>query len=238
MKHQQIPTTNVAKSWVVSYKTGSQTCQGRTVRKKVPITWAAKFTKGKLETRGSLGKISIVIKEMQIKTVVARDERILDAELELIGVIYSEDNLAIHTKGSKFTSAISRNHPWKIIRDAQTEVPIWVHCICAYNQWKLAVTSVFCNRASLEEMIACATAGFFFFNRDWMEVTGYRSASSLIPKYLELTNKSFEGKKSTNSSGRSSAGRVFAEFLGHGKEETDSQVTKTRKKHLRHTPES
>lgn len=176
MKHQQIPTTNVAKSWVVSYKTGSQTYQGRTVRKKVPITWAAKFTKGKLETRGSLGKISIVIKEMQIKTVVARDERILDAELELIGVIYSEDNLAIHTKGSKFTSAISRNHPWKIIRDAQTEVPIWVHCICAYNQWKLAVTSVFCNRASLEEMIACATAGFFFLTE-----TGWRWQDTDLP---------------------------------------------------------
>ena len=54
--------------------------------------------------------------------------------LALSGVIFSEDNLATHTKGSKCTSAISRNHPWKIIRDAQTEVPIRVHCISVYNQ--------------------------------------------------------------------------------------------------------
>ena len=54
--------------------------------------------------------------------------------LALSGVIFSEDNLATHTKGSKCTSAISRNHPWKIIRDAQTEVPIRVHCI-SVNWW-------------------------------------------------------------------------------------------------------
>lgn len=61
---------------------------------------------------------------MQIKTALAKDERIGGGELELIGVIFSEDNLAVHTKGSKCTSAISRNHPWKTIRDAQTDVPM------------------------------------------------------------------------------------------------------------------
>lgn len=61
---------------------------------------------------------------MQIKTAIAKGERMRFQALELIGVIFSEDNLAIHTKGSKCMSAISRNHPWKIIRDAQTEVPI------------------------------------------------------------------------------------------------------------------
>lgn len=97
---------------------------------------------------------------MQIKTALAKDERIRSGELELIGVIFSEDNLAIHTKGSKRTSAISRNHPWKTIRDAQTDVPIRVHCICAHNQWKLAVTAVFCNGASLEKMTACTWQEF------------------------------------------------------------------------------
>lgn len=61
---------------------------------------------------------------MQMKTAIAKGERMRMEALELTGVIFSEDNLAIHTKGSKCTSAISRNHPWKIIRDAQTEVPI------------------------------------------------------------------------------------------------------------------
>lgn len=81
---------------------------------------------------------------MQIKTAIAKDERILDTELELIGVIFSEDNLAIHTKGSKCTSAISRNHPWKIIRDVQTEVQyesiVSVHIIS--ESWQLPLCSV------------------------------------------------------------------------------------------------
>lgn len=45
-----------------------------------------------------------------------------------------------------------------------------------------------------------------------MEVTGYRSASFLTPKYLEMT-KVLKKSRSANPSGRPAASRAFAECL-------------------------